>query len=80
MSGGFLGRIVRLGRALVSFGLGAPGGGPAPADVEPCLAIGEPETVYTLDFSEPELETVLTLDISEPETLYTLTISEPEAC
>lgn len=48
MSGGFLGRITRrIGRALVSIGLGSPNGGAPPAPViitGPCFAaqLGDP--------------------------------------
>lgn len=78
--GSFLALLgIRIGRALVSWGLGsAGGGGVVPSTERPCVHIGAPARLLT---AAPGVAVrVLRTDIGAPIRLLTSTPGVPETC
>ena len=78
MSGGFLGRALGLGRALLLRGFGGGSGAPPPVTGRPCAHIGAPIRVLTAAPSTP----LRTLTATPGAALRTLTAmpGPAEAC
>ena len=74
MAAGFLGRFYRLGRNLISYGLGGGSGAPPVVPVPGCAHLTFATTALASITSEPTATATLTF---EPMALATLTV---EAC
>ena len=79
MSSFFLGWAARLGRLLITRGLGSDGDVPPPVtDRTPCLAISQPRALVDLTISPPV--GLLDLAISQPRAIVDLSLSQPQEC